>query len=75
LLSEDLKVHWDSNSQSGSSLGSVRVHSLTFSCTPKNMRCDFWASFLALTLVSLYLGCEPKVKVATKVNDSSTLKP
>jgi hypothetical protein len=25
-----LGVHWDSNSQSGSSLGSVKVHSLTF---------------------------------------------
>jgi len=32
---EDLRVHQDSNSQSGSSLGSVRVHSLTLSFTPR----------------------------------------
>jgi hypothetical protein len=33
------------NSQSGSSLRNVRVHSLTFSYTPGSMRCDSWASF------------------------------
>ncbi len=27
-------VHWDSHFQNGSSLGSARVHSLTFFCTP-----------------------------------------
>jgi hypothetical protein len=31
------------------------------------MRCDFWASFLAYTLVSLCLGHEPKARVATRI--------
>jgi hypothetical protein len=43
----------------------VGVHSLTFSHTFGNMKCDSWASFLARTFVSLNLGCEPKVKVVT----------
>jgi hypothetical protein len=59
-----LKIR-DSNSQSGSSLGSVRVHSLTLSYTPGSIRCDSRASFLAHTLTSLCLGGEPKTKVAT----------
>jgi len=59
-----LKI-WDFNSQNGSSLGSVKVHSLTLSYTPKNMRCDSRASLLAHTFASPYLGCEPKVRVAT----------
>jgi hypothetical protein len=58
-------VHWDSNSQSGSSLGSVEVHSLTLSHIPESMKCDFWASLLARTFVSLCLGHEPKARVAT----------
>jgi hypothetical protein len=29
------------------------------------MRCDSWASLLALTLASPYLGHEPKVRVVT----------
>jgi len=45
----------------------VRVHSLTLSYIPRNMRCDSHASFLAYTLASLCLGCEPKVRVATLV--------
>jgi hypothetical protein len=61
-----LKIQ-DSNSQNGSSLGSVSVHSLTLSYIPKNMRCDSWASFLAHTLVSPCLGREPKARVATKI--------
>jgi hypothetical protein len=60
---ENSGVHWDSNSQNGSSLRSVKVHSLTPFCTPGSMRCDFWASLLACNLASLCLGCEPKVKV------------
>jgi len=40
------------NSQSGSSFGSVRVHSVTFSCT----------------LASLCLAHEPKLRVATWCN-------
>jgi hypothetical protein len=35
LLYESLGIHLDSNSQNGSSLGSVKVHSLTLFCTPK----------------------------------------
>jgi len=59
-----LKI-WDFNSQNGSSFGSVRVHSLTLSYTPKSMRCDSRASLLAYTFASPYLGCEPKVRVTT----------
>jgi hypothetical protein len=50
-LSEHSIVHWDSNSQGGSSLGSVRVHSLTFVFTPM-------LPLLARNLTSPYLGCE-----------------
>ncbi len=64
MLSEDLEIHQDSNSQSGSSLGSVKVHSLTLSHTLRSMKCDSWASFLARTLASLCLGHEPKARVA-----------
>jgi len=38
--SENLGIHWDSNSQNGSSFRSVRVHSLTLFCTPRSMKCD-----------------------------------
>jgi hypothetical protein len=62
---ENLGVHRDSNSQSGSSLGSVRVHSLTLSYTLGSMKCDSRASLFARTFTSPCLGCEPKVKVAT----------
>jgi len=65
LVSENLEVHWDSNSESGSSLASVGVHSLTFSYTPESMKCDSWASLLARPFASPCLGCEPKAKVAT----------
>ncbi len=50
-----LKI-WDSNSQSGSSHGSVRVHSLTLSYIPGSMRCDSRASLLDCTLASPRLG-------------------
>jgi hypothetical protein len=56
---------WDSNSQDESSLGSVRVHSLTFFCTIGSMKCDSRASLLAHTLASPCLGHEPKARVAT----------
>jgi hypothetical protein len=39
-ISENSEVHWNSNSQSGSPLGSVWVHSLTLSYTPESMKCD-----------------------------------
>jgi hypothetical protein len=64
-FSEDSEVHQDSNSQSGSSLGSVKVHSFILSYTPKNMKCDSWASLLARTLASPCFGHEPKARVAT----------
>jgi hypothetical protein len=63
--SENLKVHQDSNSQSGSSLGNVKVLSLTLSYTPGSMKCDSQASLLARTFASPYLGCEPKARVVT----------
>jgi hypothetical protein len=65
LFFEDSGVNWDSNSQSGSSLGSVKVHSLTLSCTPRSMKCDSRASHLARTFTSPCLGREPKARVAT----------
>jgi hypothetical protein len=65
-----LKI-WESirtpNSQSGSSLGSVEVHSFTLSHTPESMKCDFQASFLAHTFASLCFGREPKARVATHI--------
>jgi hypothetical protein len=65
-LSKDSKVHWDSNSQSGSFLGSVRVHSLTLFCTLRSTKCDSQASLLARTLASPCLGRKPKARVTTK---------
>jgi len=65
LPSKNSKVHWDSNSQSESSLGSVRVHSLTFSYILGSMKCDSRASFLAYIFVSLCLGRKPKARVMT----------
>jgi hypothetical protein len=57
-LSEHSGAHQDSNSQGGSSLGNVRVHSLTLSFT-------HGLPFLALNLASPCLGCDPKAKVVT----------
>jgi hypothetical protein len=65
LLSENSGIHWDSNSQSGSSLGSVKVHSFTLFYTLKKMKCDYRASFLAHTFTSLCIGHEPKARVPT----------
>jgi hypothetical protein len=53
------------DSESGSPLGSVKAHSLTLFYTPESTRCDSPASLLARTLASLYLGREPKARVAT----------
>jgi hypothetical protein len=64
-LFKDLGLHWDSNSQSGNSLGSVKVHSLTLSYIPVKMKCDSRASLLAHTLASHYFGRKPKARVAT----------
>jgi hypothetical protein len=65
LLFKNPKIHQDSNSQNDSSLGNVKEHSLTLSYTPKSMRCDSWASFLAHTFASPCFACEPKAKVTT----------
>jgi len=59
-------IHQDTNSQSGSSLGNVKVHSLTLSCTLESMKCNSWASFLARAFVSPCIGRKPKAKVTTK---------
>jgi hypothetical protein len=59
-----LKI-WESNSQNGSSFGSVRVHALTFFCTPRSTRCDSRASLLARNLANPCLGREPKPRVVT----------
>jgi hypothetical protein len=64
-LSKNLEVKWDSNSQSGSSLGSAKVHSFTLSCILGNMRCNSQVSFLAHTFVSLCFGRELKARVIT----------
>ncbi len=64
-LPKDSGDHWDSNSQNGGSLGSVKVHSLTFFYTHGSMRCDSRASLLACNLASLCLGHEPKARVTT----------
>jgi hypothetical protein len=49
----------------GVHLGVWGVHSLTFSYTPKSMKCDSWASFLVYTVASPCFGREPKVKIVT----------
>jgi hypothetical protein len=49
----------------GAHFGNVRVHSLTFSCTPESMKRDSQASLLAYSFASFCFGCEPKVRVAT----------
>jgi hypothetical protein len=56
---------WDSNSQNRSSLGSVRVHSLTLFALPG--ACDVTPRSFSwpANLASPCLGHEPKVRVAT----------
>jgi len=49
----------------GAHLGVWGVHSLTFSYTPRSMKCDSWAFFLAHTFAIPWLGREPKVRVVT----------
>jgi hypothetical protein len=54
---------WDFNSQHGSSLGSVRVHSLTLFAFPGV--CN--VTFGSLNLATPCLGREPKAKVMTSI--------
>jgi hypothetical protein len=51
-LSEHSEVHWDSNSQHGSSLGSVKVLSLTLFYIPEGMKMQLPGLVLARTLTS-----------------------
>jgi len=60
-LSEILKVHRNSISQSGSCIGSVRVHSYT----PRSMWYDSRAFSWSAPLQPLGLSCEPKARVMT----------
>jgi len=55
------------NSQSGNSLGSVGVHSLTLFYIPESMKYDSQASLLAHTFASPCLGREPKARVMIKL--------
>ncbi len=74
-LFEVLGVHRDSISQSGSCLGSVRVHSFTFFYILRSMWCDSWAFSWLAPLQPLGLGREPKAKVATNnINNVKTKK-
>jgi hypothetical protein len=56
---------WDSNSQHGSSFGSVRVPSLTLFALPGACDVTPGSPSLARNLATLRLGREPKVRVAT----------
>ncbi len=56
-------VHWESNSQNGSSFGSVEVHFFTLSHTPGNIKCDSQTSLLARTLANPCLRRKPKARV------------
>jgi len=55
------KIHHDSNSQHGSSLGNVRVHSLTFSYTSGSMKCDSHAPSWFATLQASALVSNPRL--------------
>jgi hypothetical protein len=69
-----LKI-WESTgipiSQSGSSLGSVRIYSVTLSFTPRSMRHDSRTSFLACNLATPCLGHKPKARVAIACSATS----
>jgi hypothetical protein len=56
-----LEIHWDSNSQNGSSLGIVRVHSLTLFCTPRSMKCDSQTQSWPAPLQTLALVASPRL--------------
>jgi len=71
--SENSGIHWDSISQSGSSLGSVGVHSLTLSYTLGSMKCDSQASLLAHTFASICFDHKPKARVVIIVFQESVL--
>ncbi len=70
MFFENLGVHWDSNSQSGSSLWECEGSFLTLSYTPESMRCDSQASFFVHNLASPCIGREPKARVVTNFASS-----
>jgi hypothetical protein len=61
LHSKNLRIHRDSNSQSGSSLRSVRVYSLMLSCTLGSMHHDSRLPFWPATLQPLALVTSPRL--------------
>ncbi len=61
LPSKDSGLHQDSNSQSGSSLGSVGVHFFTISYTSGSMKCDFWAHSWPVPWQALALVASPRL--------------
>ncbi len=63
MPSEDSKIDEDSISQSGSSFGSVRVHSLTLSYLLGSMKCDSWLHSWATLLLALALVVSPRVAI------------
>ncbi len=56
---------WDSNSQHGSSFGSVRVHALTLFALPGACEVIPGSPSWPATLQPPCLGCEPKARVVT----------
>jgi hypothetical protein len=56
---ENLEIHQNSNSQSGSPLASVWAHSLTFSYTLGECECDSQVAFSALTFLNPYFSRKP----------------
>jgi hypothetical protein len=56
---------WDSNSQHGSSLGSVKVHSLTLFALPGTCEMTPESPFWPTTLQPPCLSHEPEAKVVT----------
>jgi hypothetical protein len=65
-------VHWDSNSQSGSSLGSVGVHALTLSYTPRSMNCGSRVHIWPVPLQALALVLNPRLGLWQRVWYNST---
>ncbi len=64
---------WDSNSQHGSSLGSVRVHALTLFALLGACEVSPMSPSWPATLQPPYLGREPKARVATTTLHITTI--
>ncbi len=72
-LFENLRVHRDSNSQSWSPFGRVRVHSHSLSCTPRSIWSDSRAPFWLTTLQPLALVANLKLRLRQGVSNFSKL--